>query len=205
VQLDCDWTAKTKNAYFYLINELKRQPFFRNKIVSATIRLHQLKFLTQSGLPPVDKGLLMCYNMGNLRKPETKNSIIEEEELEKYINNLENYPLPVDIALPIFDWYLLFEGEQYKGIIRDFNPGPALAKKQRINFDSDTSINGYQFKAGQWLRHETSEADVVKACAQRISKKLKAKELTVILYHLDQTNLSKYNQNELESFYNSFR
>jgi hypothetical protein len=205
VQLDCDWTAKTKNAYFYLINELKRQPFFRNKIVSATIRLHQLKFLTQSGLPPVDKGLLMCYNMGNLRKPETKNSIIEEEELKKYINNLENYPLPVDIALPIFDWYLLFEGEQYKGIIRDFNPGPALAKKQRINFDSDTSINGYQFKAGQWLRHETSEADVVKACAQRISKKLKAKELTVILYHLDQTNLSKYNQNELESFYNSFR
>ncbi|HUC82133.1 MAG TPA: hypothetical protein VMR70_14615, partial [Flavisolibacter sp.] len=205
VQLDCDWTVNTKTQYFFLLNELKKQPFFQAKTVSATIRLHQLKFISQNGVPPVDKGLLMCYNMGNLRHPQTKNSIIEEAELKKYINNLEKYPLPLDIALPIFDWYILFEGEQYNGLVRDFQPGEKDAGKSRIEFLQDTVINGYSFKAGQWLRYETSDAEVVQACAERISKKLGSKEVTVILYHLNEKHLSKYSQHELENFYSSFR
>lgn len=205
VQLDCDWTATTKTNYFYLINQLKKQAFFQKKTVSATIRLHQLKFVSQNGVPPVDKGLLMCYNMGNLRHPQTKNSIIEHDELKKYISNLDSYKLLLDIALPIFDWWVLFEGNQYKGLVREFNPGEAIAKKDRIQFDKDTTINGFSFKAGQWLRHEKSEASIVKKCADLMSNKLKQKELTVILYHLDSDNLSKYSQHELESFFDSFR
>ncbi len=205
IQIDCDWTAKTKESYFHLLNQLKDQAFFQGKKLSATIRLHQLKFITQNGVPPVDKGLLMSYNMGNLRHPQTKNSIIEEEELNKYINNLQKYKLPLDVALPIFDWYILFEGAQYKGLVRDFKPGEKLASEDRIVFEQDTTINGYAFKKGQWLRHEKSDAEVIQNCAERISKKLQRGELTVILYHLDQTNLSKYNQNELESFFDSFR
>jgi hypothetical protein len=205
IQLDCDWTASTKTKYFFLLNKLKKQPFFQHTTVSATIRLHQLKFISQNGVPPVDKGLLMCYNMGNLRYQQTKNSIIEEVELKKYINNLQHYPLPMDVALPIFDWYILFDKQQYKGLIRDFDPGEQLAKKDRIVFDRDTTIDGYSFKAGEWLRHEKSDPQVVKKCASLISEKLKAKEVSVILYHLSQDNLSKYNRNELESIYHSFR
>lgn len=205
VQIDCDWTATTKEAYFYLLEALKRQPFFQKKTLSATIRLHQLKFISQNGVPPVDKGLLMCYNMGNLRHPQTKNSIIEEAELKKYINNLESYSLPLDIALPIFDWYILFEEATYKGLVRDFDPGGEAKNRAQIHFTSDTTINGYTFKKGQWLRHEKSDADVVKNCAERISKKLKRKELTVILYHLDESNLTKYTLHELQTFYHSLR
>jgi len=205
VQLDCDWTSSTKENYFYLLNQLNQQSFFKNKILSATIRLHQLKFISQNGVPPVDRGLLMCYNMGNLRYPQTENSIIEEEELKKYINNLGTYPLPLDVALPIFDWYVLFEGTQYKGLLRDFHLTGENAKEQRIEFSSDTVINGYRFKTGQWLRHEKSDADVVKKCTALISKKLKAKELTVILYHLNEEIVNQYSLHELESFYNGFR
>ena len=204
VQLDCDWTANTKEAYFYLLNVLKQQAFFKDKTVSATIRLHQLKFISQNGVPPVDKGLLMCYNMGNLRYPQTKNSIIDESELKKYINNLGAYPLPLNVALPIFDWYILFEGNAYKGLVRDFKPAENETQN-RIEFSSDTVINGYAFKQGQWLRHERSDPAVVKECAALVSKKLKTKELTVILYHLNEEALTKYNLHELESFYNSFR
>lgn len=94
VQMDCDWTSNTKEAYFYLLQQVKQQPFFQNKTLSATIRLHQLKFISQNGVPPADKGLLMAYNMGNLRYPQTANSIIDEGELKKYVNNLKTYPLP---------------------------------------------------------------------------------------------------------------
>lgn len=205
VQLDCDWTQNTKTNYFYLVEKLKKEPFFQKKIVSATIRLHQLKFISQNGVPPVDKGLLMCYNMGNLRYPQTKNSIIDEDELKKYINNLEEYKLPLDIALPIFDWWVLFEGSQYKGLVREFEPGIVWKAKDRIQFQSDTMINGISFKAGSWLRHEGSDAQVVKKCAMLLSDKLKDKELTVILYHLSENNLTKFDQHALQGFFDSFR
>jgi hypothetical protein len=205
IQLDCDWTQNTKAKYFYLINRLKQQPFFQKKIISATIRLHQLKFLSQAGIPPVDKGLLMCYNMGNLRHPQTKNSIIDEGELKKYINNLDSYTLPLDVALPIFDWWVLFDRDNYKGLVREFSPGERWGGKEKIQFERDTIINGFSFKAGQWVRHENSDAAVIKRCADRISDKLKQKELTVILYHLNQNNLANYSTHEMENFYNRFR
>jgi hypothetical protein len=205
IQLDCDWTKNTKNAYFYLINALKQQAFFKSKTVSATIRLHQLKFVSQNGVPPVDKGLLMCYNMGNLRHPQTKNSIIDEDELKKYINNLDSYQLPLDVALPIFDWWVLFDDNHYKGLVRQFNPGDEEKGRERIQFKKDTVINGMSFKAGQWLRHESSRATIVKDCAALVADKLKQNELTVILYHLDQNNLAKYSAYEMEIFFNSFR
>lgn len=204
-QLDCDWTQSTRNNYFYLLNKLKQHTFFQHKIISATIRLHQVKFVSQSGIPPVDKGLLMCYNMGNLRHPQTKNSIIDVDELKKYSNNLDSYKLPLDVALPIFDWWVFFDEGRYKGLVREFNPGEAWKGKERIVFAKDTTINGTSFKAGQWLRHEGSDAAVVKKCAELISNKIKRKELTVILYHLDENNLTKYATHEMENIYNSFQ
>ena len=203
VQIDCDWTTTTKEAYFALLQTLQQQPFFQNKKLSVTIRLHQVKFRSQAGIPPADKGLLMCYNMGNLRHPETKNSIIEEAELKKYIANLDSYSLPLDIALPIFHWYVLFENNTYKGIVREFAPPAGMEKKDRIYFSSDTIISGYAFKKGQWLRREVSEAAVVKKCAERLAQKLKAQKRSVILYHLDPNTITNYTLHELESFYTS--
>ncbi|WP_121352299.1 hypothetical protein [Flavisolibacter nicotianae] len=205
VQIDCDWTAATKENYFHFLQAIQKQPFVQNKVLSATIRLHQLKFHSQTGVPPVQKGLLMCYNMGNLRYPQTKNSIIEESEFKKYIGHIENYPLALDVALPIFDWYILFDGNNYKGLVRDFSPGRTWAKKDRIEFASDTLISGYAFRKGQWLRHERSDAETIRNCAALLGKKIKANELTVILYHLDEDNLTNYTLHELESFYNRLR
>jgi hypothetical protein len=143
--------------------------------------------------------------MGNLRHPQTKNSIIDEAELKKYISNLDNYSLPLDVALPIFDWYILFEEARYKGLVRELSM-PEVAEEQKgIVFRADTIINGYAFKQGQWLRHERSDAAVVRKCGEWVSKKLKQQKLTVILYHLDSANLSNYSAHELETFYNSLR
>ena len=204
VQVDCDWTQSTKENYFYLLTQLKRQPLFNQRLLSATIRLHQLKFIQQTGVPPVDKGLLMCYNMGNLRHPQTKNSIIDEAEVKKYTNSLHTYPLALDVALPIFDWWILFDGEKYKGLVRDFTPGEAWKDKEQIQFTRDTIINGTAFTAGQWLRHEGSSMEAVQKSATILSNKLKVKELTVILYHLNEDNLAKYSRYELQSFFDSF-
>jgi hypothetical protein len=203
VQIDCDWTGTTKDRYFRLLQLLKQQPFLKNKLLSATIRLHQLKFINETGAPPVDKGLLMAYNMGNLRNPATTNSIISTEELDKYIHKLRYYPLPLDVALPLFDWYVWFHQNEYKGLFYPQQLG-LNGGQEKITFTSDTSINGYAFKKGDWLRYEGSPIEVLTATAKRLKNKLPAKERTIILYHLDQELLSKYQKNELKNLFERF-
>lgn len=208
IQIDCDWTASSKNKYFYLLEQLKQQAFFKQKVLSATIRLYQCKYKVKTGIPPVDKGLLMCYNMGNLKKASTVNSIIEAAELEKYITNLDDYPLPLDIALPLFDWKVLYHDNVYKGLINDL-PDSVLQNRIAQNKGNtytllqDTTLNGYTFKKGDFLRKEDANFEEVIQSTRLLRSKLTTHRFTVVLYHLDSLNLYKYSTHELEEMFDS--
>jgi hypothetical protein len=208
LQIDCDWSASTKDKYFALLKSIKQ--LLPGITLSATIRLYQTKYFDKAGVPPVDRGLLMCYNMGNLKKIDAGNSIIETAELKKYIGNLGDYPLPLDVALPIFNWKVWFRKGQYEGITEEM-PDEVLQSmaftKNGNNYTAvvDMNVGGYEFKEGDVLRRENSDADVVLQCAKIVSDKLKNTRCRVSLYHLDSVLLSKYSTNELESMYNSLR
>ncbi|MDR2840378.1 MAG: hypothetical protein LBV75_03795 [Paludibacter sp.] len=58
IQIDCDWTASTRNDYFDFLKKLKA---ISKKRISCTIRLHQISDKEKTGIPPVEKGYLMCY------------------------------------------------------------------------------------------------------------------------------------------------
>jgi len=206
IQIDCDWTAATREKYFGLLNYFKRlAPGSR---LSCTIRLHQVKFLSKTGVPPVDRGLLMCYNMGNLKDPATKNSIIETAELKKYIGNLSGYPLPLDVAFPLFDWKVLYRDNMYTGLIQNltdavFNNAFTGKTGDRYLVLKDTLLEGYDLHKGDMIRNEKSDIKEVLAAADVISRHLKNTPRRVSLYHLDSLILSKYTTHELESIYNS--
>lgn len=205
IQIDCDWTASTKEKYFSLLNEIKQ---LTNVKLSATIRLHQVKFIAKTGIPPVDRGLLMCYNMGNLKDPATKNSIIETVELKKYISGLSNYPLPLDIALPLFDWKVLYRNNVYTGLIQNlpqtvFTSSFTEKKDNRYLVLKDTLLQGYNLRKGDIIRDEQSSCKEILSTSATINKQLKNTQLRVSLYHLDSVILSKYTTHELENIYNS--
>ena len=208
VQFDCDWTATTKEKYFLLLSSFKKQK--PNAIISATIRLHQIKFMSKTGVPPVDKGLLMCYNMGNLKALGTKNSIIETEELKKYVNNVATYPLPLDVALPLFNWKVLFRNNIYNGLIENL-PDSLLSnvlfikKENQYKLLKDTVLAGYALQKDDILRNEQSSYNEIISTAAVINKKLKNTSIRLSLYHLDSLLLNKYSTNELETIYNSLR
>jgi hypothetical protein len=206
VQIDCDWTASTRDRYFDILKNIKSlKP---NAKLSATIRLHQIKFLSKTGVPPVDRGLLMCYNMGNLKNPATNNSILETEELKKYTGNLSRYPLPLDVAFPLFNWKVLYHNNIYSGLIQSL-PDAAFSNSfctktgNRYRVLKDTLLQGYDLRKGDMLRDEQSDIKEVLAAAGEISSHLKNTPLRVSLYHLDSVILSKYSTHELESIYNS--
>ncbi|GAB3420329.1 hypothetical protein [Niabella aquatica] len=207
VQMDCDWTATTKNKYFYFLQHIRSQNIA--PVLSATIRLHQVKYTTSSGIPPVHKGLLMCYNMGNLQEATSQNSIIDAETFKEYQSFIHSYPLPLDIGLPLFDWYVLFRKNHYAGLFLSI-PRPVLNRfksngSRHFEVLKDTVIWGRALKAGDILRYENSDAGTVQNVIRLLNKKLTAKSLHVVLYHCDSVILNKYSLHELESFYRNLR
>lgn len=206
IQIDCDWTQSTGKKYFHLLNIIKSK--IKPTALSCTIRLHQIKYLTKSGVPPVNRGLLMCYNMGNLKDPTTKNSILETTELEKYVGQLSNYPLPLDIALPLFEWKVLFRNNFYNGLIQNFADSIltnsfTLRNGNRFQILKDTILLGYDLRNGDMLRNEQSTISEILSTTKLLNKRLKNTSLRVSLYHLDSVILNKYTTHELESIYNS--
>ena len=105
LQIDCDWSNKTQSNYFKLLEDLKTK---LNKTLSATIRLHQIKYYTKTGVPNVDYGVLMYYNMSNITDINTKNSILDNEIAKKYHYNFDSYKLKLKLALPLYSQVIQF-------------------------------------------------------------------------------------------------
>ncbi len=206
VQIDCDWTAGTREKYFELLRLLQiKDPLH---VFSATIRLHQVKFANKTGIPPVQRGLLMCYNMGNLKNPAAGNSIIDPEVFGKYINGRNHYSLPLDIAFPLFEWYVLFRDGSYKGLIRSL-PVPLahpLFDRQsegKYLLNKDTLLDGMELHKADVIRYERSKMEDILKVARLIEGPLLPDSVSLTLYHLDSIPLSKYSENELENLYHS--
>ena len=210
IQIDCDWTRRTKDAYFFFLDTLRLQPFLKDKQLSVTIRLHQVKFLAGSGVPPADKGLLMCYNMGNLRKYGDHNSILNMDDLEAYTarDRISHYPLPLDLALPLFEWNVLFRRQAYAGLLRDLDAtdladGHIFRRNgsQLYTIIKDTIVKGYPLRAGEEIRYETCPPALLKKAARYLSKQRQDYDPAVVLYHLDANTLQRYDLADLEAVY----
>ena len=129
IQIDCDWTAGTKDDYFKFLNELKK---ISEKNITCTLRLHQVKDKAKTGIPPVKKVYLMCYSTTSPLENSDKNSILEVQILKNYLADLEKYPIKkIDIALPIYSW----------GIVTNH-----LGKRKLINALSQKDLENTAFK-----------------------------------------------------------
>lgn len=211
LQIDCDWTRTTRDNYFYLLQRIKANPQLKNKQLSATLRLHQLKNQKSSGVPPVNRVMLMCYNMGNLRKYGTQNSILDQSELEKYMgNNLTDYPKPIDIGLPLFSWAVVFRQKQYIGIAKRLQNETLKNKKLFIaagnnlyTLQQDMPTLG--LKRGDEIRWEDIPAEKLKVTASYIHQYISSDTVNIIYFHLDEPILKLYTYDTLKETADLFR
>ncbi len=211
VQIDCDWTANNRTAYFNLLILLKQQPFFQHKKLSCTVRLHQVKYQMISGIPPVDRALIMCYNVGNLKQPGGHNSILDADLVKDYLSRLSAYPLPVDVALPLFRWCLHFRSGKFQGILRDVAPEEvqhtalfSYKKGSLYTCVADTVWHHYHLQSGDELRLESPSLQDIQDVASFTANAVRNDTVHVLLFHTDSLTLSKYSTNDLETIYHSF-
>jgi hypothetical protein len=54
--------------------------------------------------PPADYGVLMVYNTGNPLKWQERNPILDYRDVYPYLSRLDDYPLPLATAYPVYQW-----------------------------------------------------------------------------------------------------
>lgn len=210
LQFDCDWTETTKDKYFQFLLEIIK--LSQSKcLISATIRLHQVKYFDITGIPPVDKGMLMFYNMGKLTDYNCENSIYNAKDAEKYVAYIKQYPLRLDIALPIYSWGICFKSGSVFKIINPLTSKELVAnanfKLLSKNYYSSINSNlfrGVYFNKGDRIRVEEINIDVCKKAAQQVSEHVNSYIFTIAFYHLDSTNIAKFPSNEIKNIISTF-
>lgn len=211
IQFDCDWTQSTKLKYFDLLNLLNQSFTPKGIDLSATIRLHQIKYAQRTGIPPVKRGMLMYYNMGVVQKEATQNSILDNEIGGKYVHQLAAYPLPLDIALPLFQWGVLFRKDKMIKLLNQLSE-TALADSQRFaKSDSNhweviksTYLNGVYLYKGDKIRLEKVEKVDLDAAANLLQENLKKDNRTIAFYHLDSTVIRGFEIEKLKKIITHF-
>lgn len=193
LQIDCDWTSKTKESYFKFLRALKAEN--PHTTISVTLRLYPYKYRTMMGVPPADKVLLMCYNMGQIKEFKEKNSIITTSTLQSYLVS-KPYPLPLDIALPAFGWYVWFRNEQFRGIVyeKDLQKYKPKLKHQKNNLwmmQEDYSNYEAYYRYGDIFRDEFPDTKTLEK-AVKILRKNFPQSNRIVLFHWDQSHQERY-------------
>ncbi|MBF7065712.1 hypothetical protein [Aliarcobacter butzleri] len=197
IQIDCDWSLSTRSNYFNLLEDLKEK---LNKKISATIRLHQIKYYAKTGIPPVDYGVLMYYNMSNIGDFNTKNSILDNEIAKKYHYNFDVYPLKLKLALPLYSQAIQFREEKaislFEGVEeKDFNNDFEKLENNRYKVLNSHYFKGRYIYKDDIFRLENSNEQDIKIALKDFLDLSKNRYDEVIFYTLKYKN--KYDLNNL--------
>lgn len=205
LQIDCDWTKSTKRNYFSLLTHLKS----KTSSLSATIRLHQIKYSTITGVPPVHRGMLMSYNMADWKLLGNSNSIYDPAVLTKYIDELDRYPLPLDLVMPLFHWGIVYRNNRFLYFINNLSEKDLLGKalplsslnNHQFMLLKDTHALGISLRKGDVIKIEEVPFDNLLKGSALLSKKISNQKLTFALYHLDPSSLALYSNEQISQLF----
>lgn len=204
-QMDCDWTPSTKDNYFYFLKKLKA---LSGKKLSCTLRLYPYKYPDKMGVPPVDSAMLMCYNLIHPLDDKKKNSILDIDELESYLDTDNKYPLHLDIALPVYSWMQVFQNNKFSAILYSSTmTGKNFKKIDNLWYQAvkDTVIDEVFIRKGDRIKHEGVTKETLEEAITAIKKNVPFdKTITISLFHLDEQQLKSYSHEEFSRIYTAF-
>jgi hypothetical protein len=211
LQVDFRWNEQSRELYFALLGSLKAALDPVQQKLSCSIRLQQLQFPDVTGVPPVDRGMLLYYNTGKLNEPGTRNSIYDPDVAARYVSYVKNYQLPLDIALPVFTWGVHQRNGEVLSVIQNItlsdaqNSGFFTEKAKGLFASIQTCyFKGTWFKEGDRLRvEEISPLNSLRA-ARQVQPFLSDAVVNVALFCLDSANTSRYRREDFDDLYSVF-
>lgn len=198
IQVDCDWTLSSKDNYLKFIELFKK---LSQKKISATIRLHQIKYFRKTKIPNVDSGVLMYYNMGTIA-PDSLNSVYDKKVADRYLKSLKKYPLHLDFALPVYSWAVHIRNQKVTGLRSKLNVNELKKDK---NFEQTSAVffkvkhanykNGIFYEENDVLKIEAISSEDLIEMVENLNDNSSQKPNEIIFYDLDEFNLKNYEKN----------
>lgn len=195
IQIDCDWTAGTRDDYFIFLKELKK---ISGKEVTCTLRLHQVKDKNQTGIPPVGKVYLMCYSTSSPLENSDKNSILDVNILKSYLSKIEDYPIKkIEVALPIYSWGIITNHLEKHKLINALskknleNPNFKKISDHEVTVMKDGFYFGSYLNKGFKIKVEEITDDQLQEVVDFLHKKIP--HFNIIYYQLDSKFVSNRN------------
>ena len=206
LQIDCDWTPSTRENYFQFLEELKNCTSLK---LSCTLRLYPYKYQENMGVPPVDRVNLMCYNLISPLQNQTKNSILDVQELNAYFSKHSDYPLPMDITLPIYNRIFVYRDGRLIQTMNDesvLNETDLLEQKSELWYQVSHTFSSYSdyhfLKKGDILKIETVKTKNILAALKILQKHIDFdSESSVSIFHLSPETIRNYTVDEIHSIY----
>lgn len=199
IQLDCDWTPTTRERYFQFLKAMKKQN--PDKTISCTVRLHQFRDQEKTGIPPVDRGTLMCYNMASPKNPGVTDAIFDPKLVQGYLKN-GDYPLPLEAALPLFSWGVLFHENEFKGLASGLSAGAVQSNplfeagpSGLYRFTADTVFSEIYMRRGDLVRIDQASPDELAALVERLAQIKAVKNIS--FFDWNPSNIRTYHVDDL--------
>ena len=210
LQIDCDWSVKTRQRFFAFMKELHQLAQKEGLRLSATIRLHQLA----QKPPSCDRGILMMYNTGDFSNFDDEHPILDMKVVHPYLQHLKSYSLPLATAYPIFAYDVVFRefsrseergerrenspkgGEKSSLTPRSPLPAPRYIYIGLQHFDGEIPV-----MAGDTIVRRYASFDEVMQVRRAIDKLRPDANREVILFDLNSTSITRFKHNEYEEIF----
>ena len=146
----------------------------------------------------------MFYNIGDLASVDETNSILNQEDAEKYVAHVADYPLPYDIALPLFSWVSVFRNNEFSRIISDVSSADLASFYKEEDFyrcKEPENLNGWSIYPEEKLRFETvSKQDITQVLSS--IKQYSTQEFNVIYYQINSKVRQEFSASNLQNMSN---
>lgn len=210
IQFDCDWTPSTKGKYFHFLEEVKSL-LPDDILLSATVRLHQYKYPSKTGVPPVDRGMLMVYNISDPKQYSQPNSIFDKEKAAAYFTSNTKYPLPLDIVLPAWSWCIVFRDHQFYQVENELTEEDLKTVSflrptgnHRYTVTQDTVYKDLFLRIGDEIKAEGIDVEALKDATWLSQKAVNVDSFTVSLFELSEKEFQRYDHEIINEVYTSF-
>jgi len=192
VQFDCDWTPSTQKKYFKFLKTMKSN----YKYISATIRLHQIKYKKTTGIPPVHSGVLMFYNMSDFKSFDTRNYVLDIKEGQKYLTKF-SYPMKLDLALPLYSMASVFRYNKLVKVIDDIKAKDINKNFLKLKANKYEVLKTHYFKTNLLYKGDIIRIDEVTVAMLKKSIDIMPFDFDKIIY-FRYSNLKDWDIKELE-------
>ena len=213
LQVDCDWSEGSRRNYFHFVEILRKKLNPLDIALSATIRLHQIKYYARTGIPPADRGMLMFYNFGRIKADSDRSSIFNKQDAIRYTSYIEGYRLPLDVSLPIFSWVVQSRDGKIIRLVSKTDSDDLIKVEnfKRLSPDRFTATksffyHGSYYAEGDSLLVESTRPALTEAAAHLAvaGAQWKSRYDTVAFFDIDERNLDHYGKNEIDKIFKQF-